>query len=62
MWLGARLVLQAPARPAFLLFVALLPPSPSAMNFLLKLGDPAQICLAPKPHGPAIAYAQLGGL
>jgi hypothetical protein len=53
---------RAPARPAFLLFVALLPAPALAVNFLLKLAEPGQIRFAPQPHGPAVAYAQLGGL
>jgi hypothetical protein len=53
---------QAPARPAFLLFVALLPSSALTVNFLLQPTDRLQIFFAPKPHGPAVAYAQLGGL
>ena len=62
MWLGARSVLEAPARPAFLVFVALLPPASLAVNSLLKPTEPVQIRFAPKPHRPAVAYAQLGGL
>jgi hypothetical protein len=53
---------EAPARPAFLLFVTLLPAPPFAVDFLLKLGQPCQVHVAPKPHGPAVTYAQLGGL
>ena len=29
---------------------------------MLQLPQPSQVALAPQPHGPAIAYAQLGGL
>jgi hypothetical protein len=58
------LVLLAPARPALtsLPFVAFLPPSSFAVNPLLQLPQPCQIGLAPQPHGPAVAYAQIGGL
>jgi hypothetical protein len=56
-------VLEAPARPAFLLsLVALLPSSAFAVNFLLKRTEPVQIRLAPKPYGPAVPNAQLGSL
>jgi hypothetical protein len=54
-------VLLTPARPASLLsLVALLSAPALAVNFLLKPSEPVQIRLAPKPHGPAIAYAQPG--
>jgi hypothetical protein len=56
-------VLVAPARPAFLLsVVALLSSSALAVNFLLKSTEPVQIRLAPKAHGSAVAYAQLGDI
>ena len=46
--------------PRFLLpLVALLSPTSFAVNFLLERAQPCQVCFAPKPHGPAIAYAQL---
>ena len=56
---------SAPARPAFLTslpFVAFFPPSSFAVNLLLQLSQAGQICSAPQPHGPAVAYAQLRGL
>jgi hypothetical protein len=50
-----------PARPALLLLlVAFLPSATLAVNFLLKPVEPVQIRVTPKPHGPAVAYAQLG--
>ena len=54
-------MLIAPARPAFLLFVAFFPTPPFAVNFLLKVFQSCQIRLAPEPHGPAVTYAQRGG-
>ena len=57
-------MLSAPARPALtsLPFVAFFPPSSFAINLLLQLPEPVQVCLAPQPHGPAITDAQHGGL
>jgi hypothetical protein len=56
-------VLEAPVRPAFLpSLVALLSAPALAVNVLPEFLKPGQICFAPKPHGPAIAYAELGGL
>ncbi len=53
----------APARPAVLFsLVALLPASPLAVDFLLKDAQTVQIRFAPQPDGPAVTYAQLGGL
>jgi hypothetical protein len=50
-------------RPAFLLSVVALLPSPAlTVDFLLELAEPIQIRFAPQPHGPAVAYAQLRGL
>ena len=63
MWSGARSVFAAPARPVSLFpFVALLPSSALAVDRLLQLTEPGQVCLAPQPHGPAVPYAQLGCL
>src|SRR5579862_4827025 len=46
----------------FLLFVTFFPASPFAVNLSFELAESIQICIAPKPYSPAVAYAQLGGL
>jgi hypothetical protein len=59
LWLGARLVSLAPARPASLRFPFLFASATFAINFLLCLPQPLQILPVPQPRCPPIYNFEL---
>jgi hypothetical protein len=59
---GAFGVCSTGASRFLLSLIALLPSAALAINLLLQLAQPGQVCLAPQPHSPTVAYVQLGGL